>query len=104
LACLDFTNTIEKVDIKSLAENDEFELVREVQEYFADFLAVNQHVFSLNIPKSCVVSGQRTYTIHCYDHIINLYQKKVDLCISWDFWNPKKEKPQSNSGYLKNLI
>lgn len=39
------------MDIKSLADSDEQEVVREVQEFFTDYLAVNQHVFSLNIPK-----------------------------------------------------
>jgi len=39
------------MDIKSLADSDEQEVVREVQEFFADYLAVNQHVFSLNIAK-----------------------------------------------------
>lgn len=39
------------MDVKSLAENDEQEVVREVQEYFADFVALGQHVFSMNIPK-----------------------------------------------------
>ena len=39
------------MDIKSLAEIDEQEVVREVQEFFADYVAVNAHVFSLNTPK-----------------------------------------------------
>lgn len=49
---IDFTNVIEKMDVKSLAEIDEQEVVREVQEYFCDYVAVNTHVFSMNIP-SC---------------------------------------------------
>lgn len=39
------------MDVKSLAEIDEQEVVREVQEYFADYVAVNAHVFSVNIPR-----------------------------------------------------
>ena len=39
------------MEIKQLAENDEQESVREVQEFFSDYLALNQHVFSMNIPK-----------------------------------------------------
>jgi hypothetical protein len=46
-----FTNVIEKMDVKSIAEIDEQEVVRGVQEIFADYLAVSQHVFSMNIPK-----------------------------------------------------
>ncbi len=38
------------MSIKSLAEVDEQEVVREVQEYFCDYVAVNAHVFSMNIP------------------------------------------------------
>ena len=52
----DFTNIIEKMDIKSLAENDEQEVVREVHEYFCDFISLGQHVFSLNIPNCGEVS------------------------------------------------
>ncbi len=39
------------MDVKSLAENDEQEVVREVQEYYADYVALGQHVFSINLPK-----------------------------------------------------
>jgi vacuolar protein sorting-associated protein 45 len=42
---------VEKMDVKSLAENDEQEVVREVQEYYADYVALGQHVFSINLPK-----------------------------------------------------
>lgn len=44
------------MDIKSLAENDEQEVVREVHEFFCDFIALGQHVFSLNIPNCGEVS------------------------------------------------
>ncbi|XP_073947976.1 vacuolar protein sorting 45 [Choristoneura fumiferana] len=44
-----FSNVISKADIKTLAECDEQEAVREVQEVFADFLAVDRHLFSFNI-------------------------------------------------------
>ncbi|CAH2052705.1 unnamed protein product, partial [Iphiclides podalirius] len=44
-----FSNVISKADIKTLAECDEQEAVREVQEVFADYLAVDRHLFSFNI-------------------------------------------------------
>ncbi|KAK7574339.1 hypothetical protein V9T40_011530 [Parthenolecanium corni] len=44
------SNIISKGDIKTLAENDEQEVVRELEEFFADYLAVSPHLFSLNIP------------------------------------------------------
>ena len=44
-------------DIKSLAEADEFECVRVVQEYYADYLAINPHLYSLNIPTNYQVGS-----------------------------------------------
>lgn len=38
------------MDVKTLAESDEQEVVREVQEFFCDFVALGHHVFSINIP------------------------------------------------------
>lgn len=44
-----FSNTVKKSTLERLAEADETECVREVQEYFADFLAINPDLFSLNL-------------------------------------------------------
>ncbi|GIY20911.1 vacuolar protein sorting-associated protein 45 [Caerostris darwini] len=44
-----FSNIISKSDIKILAEADETESVREVQEFYGDFIPVAPHLFSLNI-------------------------------------------------------
>ncbi|KAI9172915.1 vacuolar protein sorting-associated protein 45 [Blastocladiella emersonii ATCC 22665] len=44
-----FSNVLKKLQVEKLAEADEFEVVREVQEYFADYLAVNQDLFSLDM-------------------------------------------------------
>lgn len=38
------------MDVKTLAESDEQEVVREVQEFFCDYVALGHHVFSINIP------------------------------------------------------
>lgn len=46
------SNIIAKADIKTLAENDEQEVVRELEEFYADYLAVSPHLFSFNIPVS----------------------------------------------------
>ncbi|CAF3854650.1 unnamed protein product [Rotaria sp. Silwood2] len=43
-------NFVELNYIKDLAEADEFDCVRVVQEFYADYLAVNRHLYSLNIP------------------------------------------------------
>ena len=55
---LDFSNIIAKADIKLLAESDEQEVVREVHEYYADYLAISPHLFSLGINACC--QGSRT--------------------------------------------
>ncbi|CAB0029737.1 unnamed protein product [Trichogramma brassicae] len=44
-----FSNIIPKTDIKLLAESDEQEVVREVHEFYADYLAISPHLFSLGI-------------------------------------------------------
>ncbi|TPX57222.1 hypothetical protein PhCBS80983_g03998 [Powellomyces hirtus] len=45
----DFSNTLKKSDIERLAEVDENEVVREIQEYYADFLSINPELFHLNV-------------------------------------------------------
>ncbi|KAG8195172.1 hypothetical protein JTE90_023346 [Oedothorax gibbosus] len=44
-----FSNIISKSDVKILAEADETESVREIQEFYGDFIPVAPHLFSLNI-------------------------------------------------------
>ncbi|GAB0089066.1 vacuolar protein sorting-associated protein 45 [Sergentomyia squamirostris] len=45
-----FSNIIPRTDIKLLAESDESESVREVKEIYADYLCVNDNLFSLSLP------------------------------------------------------
>ncbi|KAH7340566.1 vacuolar protein sorting-associated protein 45 [Rhizoctonia solani] len=48
-----FSNTLSKVAIERLAEQDEYEVVKEVQEYFADYAPILPSLFSLNhFPKA----------------------------------------------------
>ncbi|OPL20560.1 vacuolar 45 protein sorting-associated protein, partial [Mytilus galloprovincialis] len=49
----DFSNVISKQDVKVLAEADDQEVVREVQEFFGDYVAVSPHLFTLNINRCC---------------------------------------------------
>jgi vacuolar protein sorting-associated protein 45 len=49
MTVLDFTNTVPKSVIERLAEADTHEVVREVQEYFADYVCVNNDLFTLNM-------------------------------------------------------
>lgn len=44
-----FSNCVPKTYVKQLAESDDQEVVREVQEFYADYFAVSPHLFSFNI-------------------------------------------------------
>jgi vacuolar protein sorting-associated protein 45 len=46
---LDFSNVIRKSSLERLAEADDHEVVKSVQEYFADYVVVNPDLFVLNI-------------------------------------------------------
>lgn len=68
-----FSNVIPKADVKTLAECDEQETVREVQEVFADYLAVDRHLFSFNIV-GCL-SGRlwnQTHLLRCAQGLLAL--------------------------------
>jgi vacuolar protein sorting-associated protein 45 len=51
LILVDFSGIISKAAIKVLAESDESEVVREIQEFYADFFAISPHLFTLNLEK-----------------------------------------------------
>ncbi|KAI4207356.1 MAG: hypothetical protein LQ346_000606 [Caloplaca aetnensis] len=44
-----FSNVVRKSSLERLAEADDNEVVKEVQEYFADYIVVNPDLFSLNL-------------------------------------------------------
>ena len=62
----DFSNVISKQDVKILAEADDQEVVREVQEFYGDYIAVNPHLFSLNIVGCSQVCIRSDLTICSY--------------------------------------
>ncbi|KAL7273184.1 vacuolar protein sorting-associated protein 45 [Rhizina undulata] len=47
-----FSNIVKKSSLERLAEADDHEVVRAVQEYFADYLVINPDLFSLNLGSS----------------------------------------------------
>lgn len=49
LTAADFSNIIRKSSLERLAEADDHEVVRAVQEYFADYLVINPDLMSLNV-------------------------------------------------------
>ncbi|XP_002734962.1 vacuolar protein sorting-associated protein 45-like [Saccoglossus kowalevskii] len=48
-----FSNVVSKSDVKLLAEADDQELVREVQEFYGDYIAISPHMFSFNLVGCC---------------------------------------------------
>lgn len=47
---INFSGVVSKADVKMLAEADQYELVSDVQEIYADYTAVAPHAFHLNLP------------------------------------------------------
>ena len=52
----DFSNRLDRPAIKTLAESDEHESVREIKEFYGDYIAVGSHIFSFNIDQ-CAQPG-----------------------------------------------
>ena len=50
-----FSNVLPENYLQSLAKADELEVVKQVQEYYGDFLAVNEDLFHLNMPNSLLL-------------------------------------------------
>ncbi|KAF9972091.1 vacuolar protein sorting-associated protein 45 [Actinomortierella ambigua] len=58
-----FSNRLKKTAIEQLAEMDEHEVVREVQEFYADYYAINPECFSMNLdPESTSIYGDNWST------------------------------------------
>ncbi|KAI0695976.1 Sec1-like protein [Cytidiella melzeri] len=69
-----FSNILSKTSIERLADVDEYEVVREVQEYFADFSPIMPSLFSLNY----VPSSSRSL----YESSANTWDPKaLDRCV-----------------------
>lgn len=56
-----FSNVVRQDQLRSLANADQHCVVREVQEYYADFHAVDPHLFTLNIPSTRALYKTNTY-------------------------------------------
>jgi vacuolar protein sorting-associated protein 45 len=48
-----FSNMLDRRALKTIAEADQLESVREMKEFYADYLAVGPHLFSLSQPVCC---------------------------------------------------
>ena len=52
-----FSNVLSKSSIKLLAEADDHEVVKDIKEFYGDFIAISQHVFSFNLSPALNPSG-----------------------------------------------
>eukprot|EP00047_Mylnosiga_fluctuans_P009905 m.13677 g.13677 ORF g.13677 m.13677 type:complete len:552 (+) comp2853_c0_seq1:1333-2988(+) len=73
-----FSNCLRKAALQRIAEADEHEVVNEVQEYFADYLAINPHLFTFNVV-GCI--GDRI-NIWRRDNLDRVHQGLVALLLS----------------------
>jgi len=91
-----FSNVVQKSMVKALAEADDHEVVKEVQEYFGDYFAVGPHLFSLNIV-GCLTEGGNWD----YNHQERISEGLLSLLLSL------KKKPviryQQSSAMCKRL-
>src|SRR5271154_6887400 len=46
-----FSNIVKKSSLERMAEADDHEVVKQVQEFYADYLAITKDVFCLSYPK-----------------------------------------------------
>lgn len=58
-----FTNIVPQSILTELARNDEHEVVRGVQEYYADFMAVNEDLFVLGAENSLSLSSPKSRSL-----------------------------------------
>jgi vacuolar protein sorting-associated protein 45 len=55
-----FSNIISNDSVRTLAQADKFELVKQLQEFYADFYAVSSFCFSFSLPPSCTMNTQES--------------------------------------------
>lgn len=69
-----FTNVVPHMRLEQLALYDEYEVVQQVQEFFADIFAVNHDLFSLNLPSTIRLTEEQghwsSYEESIFDRIV----------------------------------
>eukprot|EP01041_Mallomonas_annulata_P010076 gene10076-20996_t len=58
-----FTNVLPPEALARLARADENEMIKQVQEYYADFLAINEDFFQIGAPNSIMLSSTTSRTL-----------------------------------------
>ena len=64
-----FSNLARDAMIQQLAEADEHEVVQQVQEYFADFLAINPDLASLGVPSTAGLADAQRFDQPAFDRV-----------------------------------
>eukprot|EP00162_Nutomonas_longa_P010809 comp20167_c0_seq1/m.39847 comp20167_c0_seq1/g.39847 ORF comp20167_c0_seq1/g.39847 comp20167_c0_seq1/m.39847 type:complete len:593 (-) comp20167_c0_seq1:164-1942(-) len=88
-----FTNILKTTAIEQLASSDELEVVKSVQEYFADYYAINRDLYSFNILhlagmygaeglqlKNRIVDGLTSVLLSLKRKPVIRYLEKSDMC------------------------
>lgn len=69
-----FTNVVPHMRLEALACCDDFEVVHQVQEFFADVYAINHELFSLNLPSTSKLTEEQSrwtsYEESIFDRIV----------------------------------
>lgn len=73
-----FSNVVGRDMLSRLATADEREIVRQVQEYYADFLAINDDLFHLGIDNSVMLSSSNSRTMEAG----KIFRRNVDGILS----------------------
>ena len=76
-----FSNILKKSQIERLAESDDFEVVKEVQEYFGDFLAINSDLFTLNLGVSIYDDSLHTWNPLAFQRSLEGVISALLVCI-----------------------
>ncbi|OQR99928.1 hypothetical protein THRCLA_06328, partial [Thraustotheca clavata] len=73
-----FTNITSNDILERLAEADEHEVVQQVHEYYADYLAINDHLFHFNLSGTVALSSKTTNLHNMTPKTAAVYQRTVD--------------------------
>ncbi|KDO31880.1 hypothetical protein SPRG_03096 [Saprolegnia parasitica CBS 223.65] len=73
-----FTNITSSDVLERLAEADEHEVVHQVHEYYADYMAINEHLFHFNLHGALSLSVKGANLANMTPKNAALYQRSVD--------------------------
>eukprot|EP00927_Polykrikos_kofoidii_P028644 TRINITY_DN24961_c0_g1_i1.p1 TRINITY_DN24961_c0_g1~~TRINITY_DN24961_c0_g1_i1.p1 ORF type:complete len:588 (-),score=109.07 TRINITY_DN24961_c0_g1_i1:645-2408(-) len=78
-----FSNVVPHTRLEQLACCDDYEVVKQVQEFFADVFAVNRELFSLNLPSTVsLCDDQRHWTLYEESIFDRTVEGLLSACLS----------------------